>query len=93
MTHVTCRLTAKNRNQLRDTTLDYRVWATFTFTQQQQSTYAIEGIRDYDHPNYGSMSWVRLPFPQVNLTRKWDFSVDTRNVKRLGFSAVFSYCW
>jgi len=26
MTHVTCRLTAKNRDQL-----GYRVWATFTF--------------------------------------------------------------
>ena len=31
MTHVTCRLTAKNRDQLRNTTLGNRVWATFTF--------------------------------------------------------------
>jgi len=31
MTHVTCRLTAKNRDQLRDPTLGNRVWATFTF--------------------------------------------------------------
>jgi len=31
MTHVTCRLTAKNRDQLRNPTLDNRVWATFTF--------------------------------------------------------------
>ena len=30
MTHVTCRLTAKNRNQLRNPTLCNRVWATFT---------------------------------------------------------------
>jgi len=29
MTHVTCRLTAKNRNQLRNPTLGNRVWATF----------------------------------------------------------------
>ena len=29
MTHVTCRLTAKNRDQLRDPTLGNRVWATF----------------------------------------------------------------
>ena len=29
MTHVTCRLTAKNRDQLRNPTLDSRVWATF----------------------------------------------------------------
>jgi len=31
MTHVTCRLTAKNRDQLRDPTRGNRVWATFTF--------------------------------------------------------------
>ena len=29
MTHVTCRLTAKNRDQLRNSTLGNRVWATF----------------------------------------------------------------
>jgi len=31
MTHVTCRLTAKNPDQLRNPTLGSRVWATFTF--------------------------------------------------------------
>ena len=31
MTHVTCRLTAKNRDRLRNPTLGNRVWATFTF--------------------------------------------------------------
>ena len=30
MTHVTCRLTARNRDQLRDRTLGNGVWATFT---------------------------------------------------------------
>jgi len=32
MTHVTCRLTAKNRDQLRNPTLGNRIWPTFTFT-------------------------------------------------------------
>ena len=32
MTHVTCRPTAKNRDQLWNPTLGNRVWATFTFT-------------------------------------------------------------
>jgi len=32
MTHVTCRLTAKNRDQLRNPTLGNRVWASFTHT-------------------------------------------------------------
>ena len=31
MTHVTCRLTTKNRDQLRNPPLGNRVWATFTF--------------------------------------------------------------
>ena len=31
MTHVTCRLTAKDRDQVRNPTLGTRVWATFTF--------------------------------------------------------------
>ena len=31
MTHVTCRLTAKNRDDPRNTMLGNRVWATFTF--------------------------------------------------------------
>jgi len=31
MTHVTCRLTAKDRDQLWNPTLGNRVWATFTF--------------------------------------------------------------
>ena len=32
MTHVICRLTAKNQDQFRNPTLGNRVWATFTFT-------------------------------------------------------------
>jgi len=31
VTYVTCRLTARNRDQLRNPTLGNRVWATFTF--------------------------------------------------------------
>ena len=31
MTHVTCRLTVKNRDQLLNPTLGNRVWATFSF--------------------------------------------------------------
>jgi len=31
MTHITCRLTAKDRDQFRNPTLRNQVWATFTF--------------------------------------------------------------
>jgi len=33
MTHITCRLSAKNRDQLRNPTLGNRVWATFTLVE------------------------------------------------------------
>ena len=35
MTHVTCRLPTKNRDQLRNPTLANRVWATFTFLRSK----------------------------------------------------------
>ena len=36
MIHVTCRLTAEHRDELRNHTLGNRVWATFTFFRSQQ---------------------------------------------------------
>ena len=45
MTHVTCRLTAKNRDQLRNPALGNRVWATFTFLMLAlfTSAYSLRG--------------------------------------------------
>jgi len=40
MTHVTCRLITKNRDQLRNPTLGSRVWATFTYTFTSKATTA-----------------------------------------------------
>ena len=37
MTHVTCRLTAKNQDQVQNPTLGNRVWATF-FTHYRASS-------------------------------------------------------
>jgi len=41
MTHVTCRLTAKNRDQLRNPTLGNRVWAAFSLLHV---LYAVQSI-------------------------------------------------
>jgi len=38
MTHVTCRLTAQNRDQLRNPTLGNRVWTTFLLLHTQFKT-------------------------------------------------------
>ena len=35
MIHITCRLTAKNWDQLRNPTLGNRVWASFTFNERR----------------------------------------------------------
>ena len=45
MTHVTCRLTAKNRDQLRNPTLGSRVWAIFTFIMSNGVTGFNEACR------------------------------------------------
>jgi len=36
MTHVTCRVTAKNRDQLRNPTLGNRVWASFLLLRRKR---------------------------------------------------------
>jgi len=46
MTHVTCRLTAKNRVQLPNPTLGYRVWATFTFLSVLTNKIFIQNIQN-----------------------------------------------
>ena len=44
MTHVTCRLTAKDRDQLRNTTLGNRVWATFYLYLFLQEAYSASTV-------------------------------------------------
>jgi len=42
MIHVTCRLTAKYHDQLRDPTLGNRVWATFSFLTEDGDYYTTD---------------------------------------------------
>jgi len=42
MTYITCRLTAKNRDQLRNPTLGNRVWATFAFCRIAQESVSVQ---------------------------------------------------
>jgi len=66
MTHVTCRLTAKNRDQVRNPMLDNRVWATFSFT----STVICLGF---------ARSWselvTQLYSATRNVNRKWNIRI------------------
>ena len=45
MTHVTCMLTAKNQDQLRNHTLGNRVWATLTFSNRSSSVIVQSNLR------------------------------------------------
>jgi len=50
MTHITCRLTAKNRDQLRNPTLGNRIWATLLHVHWESKT-AIISINDQLFPD------------------------------------------
>ena len=54
MTYVTCRLSAKNRDQLWNPTLGNRVWATFTFLH-----YKVTGLRlAASATDHGQAAWL-----------------------------------
>ena len=53
MTHVTCRLTAKNRDQLRNPALGNRVWATFFTVIRVRPRRLFREDRQFVHGNVG----------------------------------------
>jgi len=54
MTHVTCRLTAKNRDHPGNPSLGNRVWATFTFT------YSVRNSRQSAYSLYATLQHVPI---------------------------------
>jgi len=61
MTHITCRLTAKNRDQLRNSTLGNRVWATFyLFYPFTVSRYCPTPVSPIYFPTFLSVSPLNL---------------------------------
>jgi len=62
LTRITCRLTAKNRDQLRNPTLGSRIWATFTFLKLYLTIYAFNALtllvgRQEGHPACKKTEW------------------------------------
>ena len=91
MTHVACRLTAKNRDQLRNPTLGNRVWATFIFMfihlfisfihlQEEASTstsdLADATSRRYEGRGADGVIRRRLDFDQLSSSSSSSPSVD-----------------
>jgi len=60
MTHVTCRLTAKNRDLLQNPTLSNRVWASF-FTIQNVMIYSFVVKAGMSHCSFGDSSIANCP--------------------------------
>jgi len=60
MTHVTCRLTAKNRHQFRNPTLGNRVWATFTFLRAISLRVAVPKTQIAPTPLHHPSSSIRI---------------------------------
>ena len=58
MTHVTCSLTAKNRDQLRNPMLGNRVWATFTFYMPDIPVLHVEGSESPPITWFLGPTWV-----------------------------------
>jgi len=83
MTHITCRLTAKKRDQLRNPTLCTQVWATFTFKPQKPvsliSTDSVpkqvkKNTRETSEPDKSSSSGKWLT--KVSFTLPWQNSTE-----------------
>ena len=76
MTHVTCRLTAKNRDRLRNLpsrnpTLGNRVWATFTFlvVVVVVMTYFDEAVLRCARRQFAHLSAIVTPLPCISVSR------------------------
>jgi len=59
---IICRLTAKNRDQLRNPTLGIRVWA--TFLHAHASHQPTTNLQPYPNFNYSSHAYI-LPIRQI----------------------------
>jgi len=67
VTHVNCRLTAKGRDQLRNSTLGSRVWATFTRFAQRIAT-PLMSLQDLYHETYDCIVVMFASIPMF-----WEF--------------------
>ena len=61
MSHVTCRLTAKNRDQLRDPTLGNQVWAPYPRSKRRRvyETIGRPSVRLSQQRAAGLLLWAR----------------------------------
>jgi len=74
MTHATCRLTAKNRDQLRNPRLVNRVWATFTFCKNVYTT--VPCYYDLLHPTK-TFPFIHIRLLVEQLTKR-NFAIELK---------------
>ena len=73
MTHVTCRLTAKNRDRVRNPTLGNRVWATFFVVSYRNRSVVVRCgcVQDWFHRHKPSVAPHFRPYVPDALPSKW----------------------
>jgi len=77
MIHVSCRLTAKNRDQLRNPTLGNRVWATFTFFTRVSRYQKDKTNLDFTEARDSEWQWHQLGHMQVCISLQTDNRTST----------------
>jgi len=77
MTHVTCRLTAKHRDQVRNLMLDNWAWATFTFTFYLGLVISTLFIRFSVCFSHTALCECRLMYIIMKLLRTWNIQGGT----------------
>jgi len=91
MIHITCRLTAENRDQLRNATLGNRAWAIFTFYKERVLVglqLSVNIIEATDLPGM-DMSGTSDPYVKVYLLPEKKPKFETR-VHRKTLNPVFN---
>ena len=87
MTHVTCWLTAKNRDQLRNPTLGNRVWSTFFYL----SIY--DGVMSRSSVSFVSACYVCVAVTTMTLVLLQQLLLISQNVTHLEWRRASLRAW
>ena len=90
MIHVTCMLTAENRDQLRNHTLGNRVWATFTFLNKKSYFKDALGLQVYNVRTRG-LKVIKTMLIKIKVSFQTAF--DGQNEQVHSASSTSYACW
>jgi len=91
-THITCRLTAKNRDQLQNPTLGNRVWPTVILARTVWDVHVsnLEGYRVQMRWRWMAMRWWLTSMKVSRMSCAWRINICRKNGRR--FSSSLDLC-